>query len=457
MSSSTTRAARGRIVALASGAALVAGLGVFVPARTAVADPYPGLDDIEAAKAAVANQESTVAELDAVIVSLQQAADAAQVEALTAADAYVEALDRSQKADADAAAAADRATQAAVALDDARSDLAAIAMDAYRTGGSMASLEAVMGATGFDDVIARSEIIDRASTEYDSIVQRVDAAQIVAEATSEAAERAAEDARVAADEAASALEQAQESQRLADDAVAQAQATHEAALERLAALQHTSVTLERQRQQGLQAEREASARAALEQALRDAEKANQGNSGGSGSTGGTGSSGSTGGSSNTGGTGGATETGNTGGGSGTSGSGEADSPAGAWRSTPDQGEIAAAYALTLIGSPYQLGGNGPAYDCSGLTSASWRAAGYTLPRSSRTQYAGVTHISFSQLRPGDLIFWGTNRDPNAIYHVAMYIGNGLVVEATVPGSTAKTRAYAVAWNLGDIMPYAGRP
>ena len=130
---------------------------------------------------------------------------------------------------------------------------------------------------------------------------------------------------------------------------------------------------------------------------------------------------------------------------------------GSWSSTAAQGQQAATYAQTLLGSPYQLGGNGPGYDCSGLTGASWRSAGQTLPHSSRSQYGAVAHVPFSDLRPGDLIFWGTNRDASQMYHVAIYIGGGLVVEATVPGSTAKTRAYASSWNLGDIMPYAGRP
>ncbi len=86
-----------------------------------------------------------------------------------------------------------------------------------------------------------------------------------------------------------------------------------------------------------------------------------------------------------------------------------------------------------MGSPYQLGGNGPAYDCSGITYAAWRSQGVTLPRSSRTQYAAVAHVPLSQMRPGDLVFYGTNRSPSAIYHVAMYIGNGMVAEATAPG------------------------
>ncbi|PKQ26951.1 MAG: hypothetical protein CVT64_00415 [Actinobacteria bacterium HGW-Actinobacteria-4] len=110
-----------------------------------------------------------------------------------------------------------------------------------------------------------------------------------------------------------------------------------------------------------------------------------------------------------------------------------------------------------MGSPYQAGGKtGPGYDCSGLTQASWGVAGYSIPGSSRTQYSGTTLVSFSQLRLGDLIFWGTNRNASQIYHVAIYIGNGKVAEASVPGVAAKTRVYN-NWAVNDIMPYAGRP
>jgi cell wall-associated NlpC family hydrolase len=112
-------------------------------------------------------------------------------------------------------------------------------------------------------------------------------------------------------------------------------------------------------------------------------------------------------------------------------------------------------ALSLMGSPYQSGGEGPGYDCSGLTKVSWATAGFYLPHSSRSQYAAVAKISYGELRPGDLIFWGTGRDATKIYHVAIYIGGGVIAEATVPGSPAKTRPYN-NWAVGDLMPFAGR-
>ncbi len=121
-----------------------------------------------------------------------------------------------------------------------------------------------------------------------------------------------------------------------------------------------------------------------------------------------------------------------------------------------QGQAAVAWARTQIGVMYQWGGNGnPGWDCSGLTSAAWRAQGLNISRSSRSQYQTVAKISYSQLRPGDLLFWANNpNDPSTIRHVAIYSGNGKMVEAVIPG--VAVRETAVRWD-SDLMPYAGRP
>jgi cell wall-associated NlpC family hydrolase len=87
--------------------------------------------------------------------------------------------------------------------------------------------------------------------------------------------------------------------------------------------------------------------------------------------------------------------------------------------------IAVAFAMAQIGKPYRYGGTGPgSYDCSGLTMAAWRAAGVSLPHSSSGQYHVGTHVSASQLKPGDLVFYYS-----PIHHVGMYIGNGMIVHA----------------------------
>ena len=49
------------------------------------------------------------------------------------------------------------------------------------------------------------------------------------------------------------------------------------------------------------------------------------------------------------------------------------------------------------------------------------------------QYEQSTPISASQLRPGDLVFWGSSNDPGSIYHVALYIGGGQIIHAPRTG------------------------
>lgn len=61
----------------------------------------------------------------------------------------------------------------------------------------------------------------------------------------------------------------------------------------------------------------------------------------------------------------------------------------------------------------------------------WEAGGKSLSHSSRMQYSESTPISRSQLRPGDLVFWGSS--PSSIYHVALYVGDGKIVHAPRTG------------------------
>jgi uncharacterized protein YgiM (DUF1202 family) len=82
-----------------------------------------------------------------------------------------------------------------------------------------------------------------------------------------------------------------------------------------------------------------------------------------------------------------------------------------------------------LGEAYVWGGTtlGGGVDCSGFTQALYRKLGYSIPRTSRSQAASGTTISASQLKPGDLVFYGSS---SYINHVAMYIGNGQVIHAS---------------------------
>jgi peptidoglycan DL-endopeptidase CwlO len=105
---------------------------------------------------------------------------------------------------------------------------------------------------------------------------------------------------------------------------------------------------------------------------------------------------------------------------------------------------AIAFAKAQLGKPYVYAAAGPnAYDCSGLTSAAWKAAGVSIPRTSQTQYGAGKSVSKSDLQPGDLVFYYSG-----ISHVALYVGNGTIIHAPHPGSNVR---YAKL----DSMPFAG--
>ncbi|MGY1725264.1 C40 family peptidase [Blastococcus sp. SYSU DS0533] len=87
-------------------------------------------------------------------------------------------------------------------------------------------------------------------------------------------------------------------------------------------------------------------------------------------------------------------------------------------------------ALAQVGAPYRRGATGPdAFDCSGLTSYAYAAAGITLPRTSGGQSKIGPQLSRGELQPGDLVFYYT-----PISHVALYIGNGMIVHARTYGT-----------------------
>lgn len=130
--------------------------------------------------------------------------------------------------------------------------------------------------------------------------------------------------------------------------------------------------------------------------------------------------------------------------------GRATEPAGAdpdqVRATPSvsgAAGVAVRYAYGALGKPYRWGGDdGAGYDCSGLTSAAWRAAGKSLPHSTRRQWEVVAHLKRHDLSPGDLVFY------RGLGHVALYVGNGQIIDAPTAGRNVLKRDM-------NIMPIVG--
>jgi cell wall-associated NlpC family hydrolase len=119
-------------------------------------------------------------------------------------------------------------------------------------------------------------------------------------------------------------------------------------------------------------------------------------------------------------------------------------------SVPASGRAAAAvqYALAQVGDAYVYGAAGPsAFDCSGLTMMAWAQAGVGLPHSSSAQFGSGPHVSSNALQPGDLVFYYS-----PISHVALYIGNGLIVHAAHPGAGVRVDGVFSMPYVGAVRP-----
>jgi peptidoglycan DL-endopeptidase RipA len=134
-------------------------------------------------------------------------------------------------------------------------------------------------------------------------------------------------------------------------------------------------------------------------------------------------------------------------------------------------QIVIARALAQLGMPYAWGGgtaSGPSrgirdggvadmfgdynkvgFDCSGLMIYAFAGAGVGLPHYSGYQATAGQRVPLSQMAPGDMLFWATG---GRIHHVALYIGNGQMIEAPYSGS----RVRIAAVRYGGIVPYATR-
>ena len=118
------------------------------------------------------------------------------------------------------------------------------------------------------------------------------------------------------------------------------------------------------------------------------------------------------------------------------------SPVGIVPGTPAGGGLTAAQLTTALraaesrrGLPYVWGAAGPSsFDCSGLVEWSFAQAGISMPRVAADQARTGLSVPVTRLQPGDLLFYHTDpTDPGYISHVAIYLGNGWMIQAPQPG------------------------
>ncbi len=115
--------------------------------------------------------------------------------------------------------------------------------------------------------------------------------------------------------------------------------------------------------------------------------------------------------------------------------------------TGTQADKAVQYVYDQLGCPYVYGATGPCsagFDCSGLVMSAWAYAGVTIPRDTYEQWAALPHIPLSAIKPGDLLYY------NGIGHVAMYVGNGYIIDAPQPGMTVERVPMNESWYVNNF-------
>jgi cell wall-associated NlpC family hydrolase len=426
------------VAALVAAGALTLGSLVAV-APSASADPtYPSAGQVARSKAAVASTAASVGRIEAQLAAETARSAALATDVAKAVEAYNGARFRLEQAVRDAVTAQQNAQAAHDQVHSARVDLGRFAAAAYRSGGDLTGLTAFLSANGPRDLLDRASTIEKIGETRRNALSDVRSADVEARILDKRAQEmvaARQDAANAVEAAKSAAEAKLAGQQQAVAAIA---SQRQGLITALAKARNTSVHLERARQAGLEQARIARAAAAAraaqaaqarraerlrqERAARAAHGSHRPPAGSGGST--------SGGSTSGGSSGGSTSGGSTSGGS-TSGGSSTGSRSGA--------AAAIAFARAQIGKPYQWAADGPdSYDCSGLTMRAWQAGGVYLGHFTGAQYDQARKISMSAIRPGDLIFFGSQPgNPASIYHVGLYIGGGQMIEAPYTGENVR--------------------
>jgi cell wall-associated NlpC family hydrolase len=379
----------------------------------------PSQAQVDKAKAAVAKKAGDVAALQASLAvanaRLHDAAEKAEI----AAEAYNGAMWRLTQAKQATAAAQAEVADALAHVADERAGIAQLVTQSYQDGGALNTVTAVLGGDGPTAVMSRLGVVESAGDSMQARFDQYTALNALARVAQAKAEKAEADQAALTAKAAKLRDQAAQAANLAQSQTAAIAGQRKQLIEELAAAQNIRVKLAEKRQKGLEKkaeeERAHAAQVAANKAKNQADDAKnqaqltQDQLAALGEEGGWDDPG-------------------------------LPVPAG----TTAGARAAIEFARAQLGEPYLWGAAGPdAWDCSGLTMMAWRQGGISLPHYSAAQYSQTKHISAAQLRPGDLVFWGTS--PNTIHHVALYIGNGQIIQAPHTGDVVKvSMLYATA-------------
>ena len=390
------------IIAALSGIGLVAGTLLLTPAY---ANPdYPTAAEVAAAKRDVQEKEKLIERIETILVTLEEEARALETIALQKNEEYNQAIDAKNEMAAKVESLQARVEQSATEAEEARLQLGRIVAQMFRDRSATdTTLELLFNPDDAESLLFQMSMEEIIAQRTEAIYQ----AALDKQAQAEALALELEQSRIELEEIeAEAEELYQEAQDAADAVIAKvAESERERAtmMEQLAELKDTAEEIERQRQEGLEWERR-------QAAIRAAPTAPELYS-----------------------------------------VGEPD-----WA----QVETAIDFAREQLGERYVLGGAGPnVWDCSGITMKSYAAAGvYIGWHSATAQYNVLAKqkklVPFQNAQRGDLIWWSTESAFSGDkYHVAIYLGDGMMLEAPNPARTVRV----VPVRYGELWPYAGRP
>ena len=409
-----------------------------------MAQAAPSEEEIAAAQAAEEAAKMSVAQIEVKLAEVSASAATATQNAQIAGENLNEANIALAEATATATQASAEADAAEAAFQEGKQQIASVAQAAYRGGGgTLDALAPYLDSDGLRSVETKQAGINSFSSSAEAKMQNVAALEQVARVTRDAANTALASQQAATNEVQARTDAANQAAAAAQNEAAIVAAQRSAYVQELATKQNTTVELINQREAALEAERQEAARIAAEQAAAaaaerqaaaDAAAAAQASSSSSSSS--------------------DDEDDDDYSYSAPSYSYEEPSYSAPSYSGGGGASTAIATAQSYLGVPYVWGGESyGGVDCSGLTMLAWAQAGVSLPHLSRAQYGYGTHVSINSMEAGDLIFWSSNGAQSGIYHVAIYLGGGQMIEAPTFGVPVRITG---VYSWGSIMPYAVR-
>ena len=391
---------RAAIAILATSGLLFAGVAV---APSWAVPSYPTAEEVAAAKKKVADKKAMIVRLEKILEDLTNEADQLATTAQIKGETFniaQDAVDAVQAKVNSLQTQADAASAAAIA---AERELGQIAAQMYRDGASGTTLNLFLNPGQADDLLYKLGAQERLAGQSNTVYTKSIALQKQAKALTDELGAAKSELAGKAAIARTAYNDAMGAASAAQAIVDKNERLNKTFYAQLATLRNSSASLEKQREEGLARERAQQA-----------------------------------------------------------GSAKMDAPElyTVGDANAAQVQIALDFGKANLGERYVLGGMGPdVWDCSGLTKAAYAAAGiYIGTHSATNQFRTMAQarklLPLNQMQVGDLL-WYTQESAfdGDKYHVVIYAGGGMMLEAPNPARTV--RIVPIRW--GEMFPYAGRP